>query len=221
MIPSIDRCLLAGAIVFAATLLGGQVMSQDLKSSWPVGSSLDGWLLSKTGTGNPKWSIEPDASSPRHTSVLKQSGVATYPVALWQGQKIKDGRVQTTFKAIEGREDKAGGLIWRARDANNYYVVRANALEDNVVAYKTVNGTRTPLGIVGRAGGYGVATPVLEATSHTLSVAFQGSRFTVFFNDQELFQVEDTTYTEEGYVGLWTKADSVTVFSEFAISNDR
>jgi len=118
------------------------------------------------------------------------------------------------FKAIAGSEDRAAGIVWRARDANNYYVVRANALEDNVVLYKTVKGVRSSLDIVGRKGGYGVNTPVPANAWHTLRIDFKASRFAVSFNGKQLFEVEDSAFADAGKVGLWTKADSVTLFDE-------
>jgi hypothetical protein len=91
-------------------------------------------------------------------------------------------------------------------------VVRANALEDNVVLYKTVDGVRSALDIVGRKGGYGVAISVPANEWLTLRVEFNGSRFRVLYNGRQLFEVEDSTFPEGGKVGLWTKADSVTLF---------
>jgi hypothetical protein len=76
--------------------------------------------------------------------VVKQSGRAVYPLILKDDANFKDGFIEVKFKAIAGSEDRAAGLVWRAKDANDYYVVRANALEDNVVVYKTVNGVRSP-----------------------------------------------------------------------------
>ena len=108
----------------------------------------------------------------------------------------------------------AAGLVWRARDANNYYVVRANALEDNVVLYKTVNGARSAIDIVGRTGGYGVNVPVPANQWHSLRVEFKGTRFRVLYNGKQLFEVEDSTFSGAGMVGLWTKADSVTLFDK-------
>src|SRR5262245_60534840 len=104
-----------------------------------VGGPPRGWLLTMTGRGTPKWTIERDEGG---GAVLTQSGKATYPVALKEGTNIRDGFAEVKFKPISGSEDRAGGIVWRAKDANNYYVVRANALEDNVVLYKTVNGAR-------------------------------------------------------------------------------
>jgi hypothetical protein len=197
---------------------GGAVMSEELRNSWPIGTTLEGWLLTKTGSGAPRWALEADASTPSKGLVLKQSGTAAYPVALKQGESIRDGVAEVNFKPIDGKEDRAGGIVWRAKDADNYYVVRANALEDNVVAYTTVNGRRSPLEIVGRAGGYGVKAAVPAGQWHTLRVAFNGTRFTVTFNGTYLFDVEDTTFPEAGMVGLWTKADSVTAFDKLTIT---
>jgi len=178
----------------------------------PVGAAPKGWTSTKTGRGNSTWTVEQDATSPSRSKVVKQSGRADYPLLLKDDTDIKDGFIETKFKAIAGSEDRAGGLVWRASDANNYYVVRANALEDNVVLYKTVNGVRSPLDIVGRKGGYGVATPVPANAWHTLRLEFAGARFRVVYNGKSLFEVEDATFSGPGKVGLWTKADSVTLF---------
>ena len=180
-----------------------------------AGAAPKGWTLTMTGRGAPKWTVERDATAPSRGQVLQQSGSATFPLALKDGTSIKDGFVEVKFKPISGSEDRAGGIVWRARDANNYYVVRANALEDNVVLYKTVNGVRSSLNLVGQKGGYGVKTAVPANQWHTLRVEFAGARFNVVFNGKPLFAVEDATFPEAGMVGLWTKADSVTVFSGF------
>jgi 3-keto-disaccharide hydrolase len=175
-----------------------------------VGGPPRGWLLTMTGRGAPKWTVEKDEGG---GAVLKQSGKATYPLALKEGTNIQDGFVEVRFKAISGSEDRAGGIVWRAKDAGNYYVVRANALEDNVVLYKTVNGSRSSLDLIGQRGGYGVKTSVPANQWHTLRVEFAGSRFKVSFNGKALFEVEDKTFPDAGMIGLWTKADSVTTFS--------
>jgi hypothetical protein len=182
--------------------------------STQTGVAPEGWTATLTGSGDPKWTIESDETAPSKSKVLKQSGRATYPLLLKNDTNIKDGFVEIKFKAIAGSEDRAAGIVWRSRDANNYYVVRANALEDNVVLYKTVKGTRSSLDIVGRKGGYGVNVAVPSGTWHTLRVGFKASRFTVSFNGKQLFEVEDSTFTDAGKVGLWTKADSVTLFDE-------
>jgi hypothetical protein len=182
----------------------------------PAGRPPAEWTLTMTGKGEPKWIVEADATAPSKPNVLKQSGKATFPLAIKNGTNIRDGFVEVKFKPVSGSEDRAAGIIWRARDADNYYVVRANALEDNVVLYKTVKGVRTSLEIVGRKGGYGVGTPVPSGQWHTLRCDFAGSRFKVTYDGKLLFEVEDKTLTEAGMIGLWTKADSVTLFDDLA-----
>ena len=146
----------------------------------------------------------------RHQAI----GSATFSLLLKNDCEIKDGFVEVQFKAIEGSQDRAGGLVWRARDTNNYYVVRANALEDNVVLYKTVDGRRSPLDIIGRKGGYGVSIAVPANVWHRLRIDFEADRFRVSFNGEHLFEVQDSTFIDAGKVGLWTKADSVTLFAQ-------
>src|SRR5687767_6555503 len=171
-----------------------------------VGAVPTGWTATMTGQGSSKWTVEEDARGSSTSKVVKQSGRATYPLLLKNGTSLKDGFVEVQFKAISGSEDRAAGIVWRAKDANNYYVLRANALEDNVVLYKTVEGKRSSLDIAGRKGGYGVKVPVPAGRWHTLRVDFVGSRFKVTFNGKALFDVEDRTFSDAGQVGLWTKA---------------
>ena len=175
-----------------------------------------GWTATQTGSGSPKWLVVADNTAPSKPNVLKQSGEATYPVALKDDTNLKDGFVEVKFKPVSGKEDQAGGVIWRAKDADNYYIARANALEDNVVLYMTVKGKRSSLDIVGRKGGYGVKEKVAPGQWHTLRVDFAGNKFTVVFNGKKLFDVEDDTFKDTGKVGLWTKADSVTLFDDFS-----
>ncbi len=207
--------LFPAGLIVAAQLLGAAMASPTLAETASfeadaVGDPPRGWLLTMTGMGTPKWTVERDDDG---VAVLRQSGKATYPLALKEGTNIRDGFVEVRFKPISGSEDRAGGIVWRARDANNYYVVRANALENNVVLYKTVNGVRSSLDLVGQKGGYGVKTAVPANQWHTLRVEFAGARFNVVFNGRPLFAVEDDTFPQAGMVGLWTKADSITAFS--------
>jgi hypothetical protein len=179
-----------------------------------IGVAPKGWTATLTGKGDSKWTVEKDETAPSKLRVLKQSGRATYPLILKNDTTIADGFVEVRFKAIAGSEDRAAGIVWRARDADNYYVVRANALEDNVVLYKTVNGIRNSLDIVGRKGGYGVAIPVPANSWHSLRIDFRGNRFRASYNGMQLFEVEDSTLMNAGKLGLWTKADSVTLFDQ-------
>ena len=171
------------------------------------GAAPPGWTATKTGKGEAKWTIEKDDTAPSKPNVLKQSGEATYPVCLKSDTSLKDGFVEVKFKPISGKEDQAGGLIWRAKDSDNYYISRANALEDNVTIYHTIKGKRSEK----KRTNMKVATGVW----HTLRVEFNGEHFTVTFDGRKAIEWEDETFTEAGMVGVWTKADSVTLFDNF------
>ena len=211
--------LAATCVILAA--IGRMAMADTVIFEGQVGAAPKGWMLTKTGKGDPIWTIERDETAPSKDNVLKQSGKAAFPLAFRETTNLKDGFVEVKFKPIAGSEDRAGGIVWRAKDGDNYYVVRANALEDNVVLYKTINGVRASLDIVGRKGGYGVKVPVPAGQWHTLRVEFKGSRFKVTYNGAALFEVEDASITDAGMVGLWTKADSVTAFDQFSYGEQR
>ena len=123
------------------------------------------------------------------------------------GTSVKDGYVEVKFKPISGSEDQAGGLVWRARDASNYYVARANALENNVTIYHTVNGRRTEA--------KRTRMTVAGNQWHSLRVDFQGNHFTVLLDGKNALDWSDETFKDAGKVGVWTKADSVTLFDDF------
>lgn len=167
-----------------------------------------GWTSTMTGSGQPRWSVEKDAVAPSKPNVLKQSGEATYPVCIKNDTNLKDGFVEVKFKAVSGREDQAGGVIWRCKDADNYYVARANALEDNVTIYHTIDGSRVSF--------KNASTKVTKGVWHTLRVDFKGNKFAVTFDGIKVIEAEDNSITEAGKVGVWTKADSVTLFDDFS-----
>src|SRR5256712_13024944 len=125
--------------LLAVTAQGETINFDDAKT----GARPSGWTATKTGKGEAKWTIEKDDTAPSKPNVLKQSGEATYPVCLKNDTSVKDGFVEVKFKPVSGKEDQAGGVIWRATDSDNYYISRANALEDNVTINHTVTGKRT------------------------------------------------------------------------------
>ena len=128
--------------IMAVTLAGSVAVAETVNfDDMKVGTAPAGWTATQTGSGSAKWAIEKDDSTPSKLNVLKQSGVATFPVCFKNDTSLKDGFVEVKFKPVCGKEDQAGGVIWRLKDANNYYVSRANALEDNVTIYHTINGT--------------------------------------------------------------------------------
>src|SRR5438067_4396975 len=178
------------------------VTFDDMKAGVPPG-----WTATQTGSGSAKWFVEKDDSAPSKPNVLKQSGQATFPVCIKNESNIKDGFVEVKFKPVVGKEDQAGGVIWRAKDSDNYYIARANALEGNVTIYHTIKGKRTEK-----------KRTNMKVTSnqwHTLRVDFQGNRFIVTFDGKKAIEWDDETFKDAGKVGVWTKADSVTLFDDF------
>jgi hypothetical protein len=123
------RSAIMAGVLFGATVVGA-AETVDFQAD-TAGAPPKGWIITMTGKGTPKWTVETDDAAPSKGKVLKQSGKATYPLALRNGTSIRDGFVEIRFKAIAGSEDRAAGIVWRAKDANNYYVLRANALENN------------------------------------------------------------------------------------------
>src|SRR5262249_33571314 len=169
-----------------------------------IGAPPPGWTATQTGKGQAIWAVVADASAPSKPNVLKQSGEATYPVCLKDETSLKDGFVEVKFKPIAGKEDQAGGVLWRCQDKDNYYIARANALEDNVTIYHTVNGRRSEKKRLN--------TKVTSNQWHTLRVDFKDNFFVVTFDGKKAFTWKDVTFKNAGKVGLWTKADSITLF---------
>src|SRR5258708_10912047 len=195
------------AVVTSLTIgsaLADDVNFDDLKTGAPP----PGWTATKTGKGDPKWEVVADDSAPSKPNVLKQSGVATYPVCIKDNTSLKDGFVEVKFKPISGKEEQAGGVIWRCKDADNYYIARANANEDNVCIYYTVKGRRTEKKRIN--------TKVASNQWHTLRVDFKDNYFVVTFDGRKAFGWKDDTFKDAGKVGLWTKADSTTLFDDFS-----
>jgi hypothetical protein len=199
-----NRCALPFLLpLLSTTALAGAASFDDA----PVGNAPVGWTATSTGQGEAIWSVEKDDTAPSPPHVLKQSGRATFPVCIKSDTRLKDGFVQVKFKPVSGKEDQAGGVLWRCKDADNYYIARANALEDNVTIYHTVGGRRVAF--------KSVDTNVASNAWHTLRVDFTGDRFTVNFDGTKVIEARDDTFTDAGAVGVWTKADSVTLFDDF------
>ena len=163
-----------------------------------------------TGPGQAQWAVTPDTSAPSAPNVLKQSGrVAShsYPWCVKKDISLQDGFVAVKFKPVSGQEDQAGGVVWRWQDGDNYYVARGNAVENNVILFRTEHGKRKEL--------RRVPVTVTGNQWHTLRVDFSGPHFTVSFDGKKVMEWDDATFTKAGTAGVWTKADSVTLFDDF------
>lgn len=198
-----------GMVVAATLLAAGAPFAQTLGfDAEAVGSAPVGWTCGVTGSGHPKWTVERDAGAPSRSNVLLQSGTGTFPWCVRTDAAVADGFVEVKIKPIKGRADQAGGVVWRWKSSNSYYVARANALENNVALYYTEGGTRKTLQYVD--------APVPTGAWHTLRVDFSGARIAVSLNGKRYIELDDRHIANAGAVGVWTKADSVTAFDDFA-----
>ena len=174
----------------------------------PTGAPPAGWICGVTGRGSPKWAVETDPTAPSKPNVLRQSGKGTYPWCAKKDVAITDGFVEVKFKPMQGSEDRAAGLMWRFKDGDNYCLARANALENNVSLYHTTRGSRQTIKYVD--------APVQANEWHSLRVEFAGKHIKVSLDGKQYIELDDDHIAGPGAVGVWTKADSVTAFDDFA-----
>jgi hypothetical protein len=201
-------------ITMASTLLAAGVsVAQTVNfDKDPTGVAPADWTCGVTGRGNPRWTIELDPDAPSPPNVLMQSGAGDFPWCVRTGTSVLDGFVEVKFKPIRGREDQAGGVVWRWKDGKNYYVARANALENNVSLYYTEGGTRKTLKYAD--------APVAPNTWHLLRAEFKGTRINVLLDGKAAIEFDDAHISVAGAVGMWTKADSVTAFDDFSFGTN-
>lgn len=202
------RTLLATTVMAAtATAALAETDGFDLASP---GAPPPGWTCGVTGRGAPVWKVEADLSAPSKPNVLKQTGQGNYPWCVKKDASLANGFVEVKFKPLSGSEDQAGGLVWRWKDGNNYYVARANALENNVSLYRTERGQRMTIKYVD--------APVAANQWHVLRVEFADRHITVLLDGKRYIDLDDSGIAEAGAVGVWTKADSVTAFDDFSFA---
>jgi hypothetical protein len=156
-----------------------------------------------------KWSVRAEKDAPTSPNALCQSGVAEYPAIVLGDTVYSDGYITTSFKSISGKEDQAAGIIFRVQDKDNYYILRANALEDNVILFKYVKGRRIAI----KEGN----SKVTKGAWQELMVVFEGSHILGYLNGKLVVNANDSTF-ESGKVGLWTKADSQTCFDYVSVT---
>lgn len=203
----------------AATLVParqGSGAGPPVRVAWPdrPGGTPPGFSFARTGPGAPGlWTLIADPESANSTVLAQISGDTTaerFPLAIYDGLTAADLRASVRFKAVSGRVDCAGGLAIRLKDAGNYYVVRADAIEDNTNLYRVIGGVRRHIA--------GASSNVTSNTWHTLAITAAGTRFSISLDGRALFTVTDRTLSGPGKVALWTRADSVTYFDELTIT---
>lgn len=193
------------AVLLALALAGATAVSAAEVVTFDGATGLEAFEFVTTGAGKPgEWAIvKTDA-----LQVLAQTGTDPtddrFPIAVYRSFSGRNVDVSTRFMAMDGKVDQAGGIVVRLASANDYYVVRANALENNVRFYRVKAGRREMIA--------GADAQVSGRTWHTLGLVAKGDRFTVSFDAHELFTATDGTFPDSGKIGLWTKADSITWF---------
>lgn len=178
------------------------------------GSLPDGFSFARTGQGGPaQWTIATDPTADAGLAIEQSSTDRTdyrFPLAIHEATSAANIEVAVRFKAVAGTVDQAAGIALRLRDADNYYVARANALEDNVRFYRVVKGRREQL--------EGAKLKVTANAWHTLGLRAEGERFTVTYDGKVLFTATDKTFADAGKIALWTKSDSVTRFDRIEVT---
>ncbi|TVL99657.1 MAG: hypothetical protein CV087_17045 [Candidatus Brocadia sp. WS118] len=172
-----------------------------------------GCQIAFTGKGESgRWIVKKIEHAPSADNVVVQTKLDDtdyrFPLLILDGVSYKDAMAFVKFRAISGEVDQAGGLVFRYKDSNNYYVLRANAKENNVRLYKVVNGSRMQIG--------GKDLKVTSNEWHLLKVVYKGDKVQCFFNSAKVIEATDDTF-DSGSVGLWTKADSYTFFDDLVV----
>ncbi len=208
------------ALVILSVPVFGQIVNFDKDQPGRAPAGFSFWL---TGKGKPGvWTVQKDPTAPSQPNLLAQTDADPvsyrFPVCVYDGFTATDVDVSVRYKPVSGKEDQAAGIVWRYRDQNNYYIVRANANENNVVLYKVENGVRADLPLLGKGRTYGMKARIPSGEWGTLRVVVKGDLFEVYSNGTKLYEVKDSTFSGPGKVGLWTKADSVTLFDDFTFS---
>ncbi len=181
-----------------------------------VGELPKGWTAATTGKGSGSvWKVVEDATAPGGAKALAQTAKGPQPLfnlCIADETRYANLDFQAAFKAVAGEIDQGGGLLWRAKDANNYYVARYNPLEDNFRVYKVIEGKRTQLAS---------ANPDAETPAgkwHTIRIVHQGDHIQCYLNGKKYLDVKDDALKAAGKVGLWTKADAQTYFADLRVA---
>lgn len=217
------QAMLGSALLgFTAVLAAAQTVVVDFNDQEP-GKAPRGFSIALTGKGQPGiWIVQADEKEASRGKVLAQTSMDNtsyrFPLCIYDAFSAKNVDVSTKFKAVKGEEDRAAGIVWRYKDKDNYYIMRANAREDNVVLYKVEKGKRTDLPLKGQGRTYGQKVKVPSDVWGTLRVVAKWNTFEAYLNGRKLYEVEDTTFPDAGKVGLWTKADSYTLFDDLSIT---
>ena len=178
-----------------------------------VGQPPAGFEFARTGGGAAgKWVVRTKQGADKNHVLVQESADTTdyrFPVAVLKEGVYTDVTLSVRARPLSGEVDQGFGLVWRYKDANNYYITRCNADEDNCTIYHTVGGKRRAF--------LNQSVKVAKNTWHTLKVEATGDHFVVWYDGNKVLDAKDETFKDAGKVGLWTKADSVIEFDDFTV----
>ena len=177
---------------------------------WNFDGDLVGGLPSGAQSFSGQWAVRAEPDAPSQPNALCQTGNADFPAIGLDDKQYTDLTLVAHFKPIAGKTDQAGGLIFGVQDKSNYYILRANALEDNVIFFTYVNAQRNQL--------KGANAKVMPNIWHELRVEVRGNTFVGFLDGKQVVDSTDDRY-KSGGIGLWTKSDSVTCFDDVEVTS--
>jgi 3-keto-disaccharide hydrolase len=182
-----------------------------------VGKLPAGWKAEKTGEGEGSvWKVVADDTAPSKSGhVLAQTAEsprAMFNICVVEDTNLKDVELSVAFKAVKGKVDQGGGVVWRYQDANNYYIARMNPLEENLRVYKVVAGKRIQLATQEEL-------KVNAGEWHTLRIEHTArNEIECYLDGKKLLSVDrEATIDKPGKIGLWTKADAQTYFDDLKV----
>jgi hypothetical protein len=211
MSPS-TSILLALCVCALAACMPAATPGRAESITFAVSKGLGDFEFAVTGSGQPgEWSIVHDDAVQALAQTGTDSADDRFPVAIYRPFSGRNVYVSIRFMPVSGKIDQAGGVVVRFTSAGDYYLARANALENNVRFYRVVDGKRQLIA--------GVDASVPSGAWHTLGIAARDDRFIILFNGRELFGATDGKVPGPGRVGMWTKADSVTWFESVRIKS--
>ena len=207
---SLAACILACAATHALAQPSAVVIPIEKMTTGSPPAEFD---FVRTGQGAMgQWLVVDDSTAENQRAIEQSSTDRTdyrFPLATYQPVTAKNVEVTIRFKPMAGREDQSGGIAVRLTSTDDYYIARANALEDNVRFYRVVKGRRQQLATAN--------VKVASGQWHTLGLKAENDRFTVSFNGKTVHTTADRTFSGAGRVALWTKSDSVTRFDQISI----
>jgi hypothetical protein len=204
-----SRRIVPGLVLISGMALAAATAAGTARKVWDFESDPPGAIAAGFRAEVGRWEVVRDGDN-RVLAQKARNEDATFNVALVEGTRSKDLDLSVRLRAVAGEVDRGGGLVWRARDARNYYIARYNPLEDNFRVYKVEDGKRTQFQSAKVAG---------DEAWHTLRVSMSGPKITCRLDGKTLLEADDSTFPDAGMIGLWSKADAQSYFDDLTLAD--